>query len=40
MVCAVVADTKEHAKQGAAAVKVDYEDIPGPVFTIEVCEAK
>ncbi|XP_023692582.2 aldehyde oxidase 6 isoform X1 [Paramormyrops kingsleyae] len=35
MVCAVVADTKEHAKQGAAVVKVDYEDIPGPVFTIE-----
>uniref|UniRef100_A0A665VNZ2 FAD-binding PCMH-type domain-containing protein n=1 Tax=Echeneis naucrates TaxID=173247 RepID=A0A665VNZ2_ECHNA len=35
MICAVVADTRAHAKQGAAAVKVGYEDLPAPVFTIE-----
>uniref|UniRef100_UPI0037E97E2D aldehyde oxidase 6 n=1 Tax=Semicossyphus pulcher TaxID=241346 RepID=UPI0037E97E2D len=35
MVCAVVADTREHAKRGAAAVKISYEDLPDPVFTIE-----
>ncbi|KAI4874106.1 hypothetical protein NFI96_007919 [Prochilodus magdalenae] len=35
MVCAVVADTKQHAKLAAAAVKIDYEDLPGRVFTVE-----
>ncbi|XP_062383264.1 aldehyde oxidase 6 isoform X1 [Sardina pilchardus] len=35
MVCAVVADTKPHAKRGAAAVKITYEDQPEPVFTVE-----
>lgn len=38
MLCAVVADTREHAKRGAAAVKISYEDLPGPIFTIEVSE--
>ena len=37
MVCAVLADTKAHAKRGAAAVKIAYEDLPDPIFTIEVC---
>lgn len=36
MLCAVVADTRAHAKRGAAAVKISYEDLPGPIFTIEV----
>ncbi|KAK7893551.1 hypothetical protein WMY93_022703 [Mugilogobius chulae] len=35
MVCAVVADTKAHAKRGAAAVRIQYEDLPDPIFTIE-----
>ncbi|TMS11619.1 Aldehyde oxidase 1 [Larimichthys crocea] len=35
MLCAVVADTRAHAKRGAAAVKISYEDLPDPVFTIE-----
>ncbi|XP_060888829.1 aldehyde oxidase 6 isoform X2 [Labrus mixtus] len=35
IVCAVVADTREHAKRGAYAVKISYEDLPDPVFTIE-----
>uniref|UniRef100_A0A8C2XNL5 xanthine dehydrogenase n=1 Tax=Cyclopterus lumpus TaxID=8103 RepID=A0A8C2XNL5_CYCLU len=35
MLCAVVADTRAHAKRGAAAVKVGYEDLPDPVFTFE-----
>ncbi|XP_005919994.1 aldehyde oxidase 6 [Haplochromis burtoni] len=35
MICAVVADTKAHAKRGAAAVKISYEDLPDPIFTIE-----
>ncbi|KAM3857276.1 aldehyde oxidase 6 [Diretmus argenteus] len=35
MVCAVVADTKAHAKRGAAAVKISYDDLPDPVFTVE-----
>ncbi|MEQ2171764.1 hypothetical protein GOODEAATRI_014075, partial [Goodea atripinnis] len=34
-VCAVLADTKTHAKRGAAAVKITYEDLPDPIFTIE-----
>lgn len=36
MVCAVVADSKPHAKRGAAAVKITYEDLPDPIFTLEV----
>ncbi|KAM6945841.1 aldehyde oxidase 1-like [Aplochiton taeniatus] len=35
LLCAVVADTKTHAKLGAAAVKVYYEDLPDPVYTVE-----
>ncbi|XP_028281021.1 aldehyde oxidase 6 [Parambassis ranga] len=35
MVCAVVADSRTHAKQGAAAVKIKYEDLPDPIFTVE-----
>lgn len=35
MVCAVVADTRAHAKRGAAAVKISYEDLPDPIFTVE-----
>ncbi|KAJ8003640.1 hypothetical protein DPEC_G00150430 [Dallia pectoralis] len=35
MVCAVVADTRKQAKRGAAAVKICYEDLPEPVFTVE-----
>ncbi|XP_044044537.1 aldehyde oxidase 6 isoform X2 [Siniperca chuatsi] len=35
MLCAVVADTRAHAKRGAAAVKISYEALPDPVFTIE-----
>ncbi|XP_049426123.1 aldehyde oxidase 6 [Epinephelus fuscoguttatus] len=34
-ICAVVADTRVHARQGAAAVKISYEDLPDPVFTQE-----
>ncbi|KAM9820262.1 aldehyde oxidase 6 [Neosynchiropus ocellatus] len=40
MVCAVVADTREHAKRGAAAVKVHYQDLPDPVFTVQQAEEK
>ncbi|KAM4601996.1 aldehyde oxidase 6 isoform 2-T2 [Polymixia lowei] len=35
MVCAVVADSRVHAKRGAAVVKISYEDLPDPVFTVE-----
>uniref|UniRef100_A0A3B4UR26 xanthine dehydrogenase n=1 Tax=Seriola dumerili TaxID=41447 RepID=A0A3B4UR26_SERDU len=35
MICAVVADTRAHARRGAAAVKISYEDLPEPVFTAE-----
>uniref|UniRef100_A0A3Q3F315 Aldehyde oxidase 6 n=1 Tax=Labrus bergylta TaxID=56723 RepID=A0A3Q3F315_9LABR len=35
IVCAVVADTREHAKRGAYAVKISYEDLPDPAFTVE-----
>lgn len=38
LLCAVVADTRAHAKRGASAVKISYEDLPEPVFTVEVCE--
>ncbi|NP_001292540.1 aldehyde oxidase [Takifugu rubripes] len=40
MLCAVVADTREHAKRGAAAVKISYEDLPDPIFTIEEAVAR
>ncbi|KAG9329842.1 hypothetical protein JZ751_028951 [Albula glossodonta] len=33
-VCAVVADTQQHAKRGAAAVRIMYEDLPDMVFTV------
>ncbi|KAK7126697.1 hypothetical protein R3I94_018021 [Phoxinus phoxinus] len=35
MVCAVVADSKAHAKRGAAAVKIGYEDLQDRIFTVE-----
>ncbi|XP_066544615.1 aldehyde oxidase 6 isoform X2 [Amia ocellicauda] len=35
IVCAVVADTRQHAKRGAAAVKITYEDLHPQIFTIE-----
>ncbi|CAJ1087678.1 aldehyde oxidase 6 isoform X2 [Xyrichtys novacula] len=35
VVCGVVADSREHAKRAAYAVKISYEDLPDPVFTIE-----
>ncbi|RXN17123.1 aldehyde oxidase 1-like protein [Labeo rohita] len=35
MVCAVVADSKAHAKRGAAAVKISYEDLQDRIFTLE-----
>ncbi|XP_057686044.1 aldehyde oxidase 6 isoform X2 [Corythoichthys intestinalis] len=35
IVCAVLADTRAHAKRGASAVKISYEDLPEPIFTIE-----
>lgn len=35
MVCAVVADSKAHAKRGAAAVKISYEDLQDRIFTVE-----
>lgn len=36
MLCAVLAETRALAKRGAAAVKISYEDLPDPIFTIEV----
>ncbi|KAL1251495.1 hypothetical protein QQF64_019291 [Cirrhinus molitorella] len=35
MICAVVADSKAHAKRGAAAVKISYEDLQDCIFTVE-----
>uniref|UniRef100_A0A3B4ZKP0 Aldehyde oxidase 1 n=1 Tax=Stegastes partitus TaxID=144197 RepID=A0A3B4ZKP0_9TELE len=35
IICAVVADSRAHAKRGAAAVKISYEDLPDPIFTVE-----
>ncbi|XP_075904659.1 aldehyde oxidase 6 isoform X2 [Nelusetta ayraudi] len=35
MICAVVAESRALAKRGARAVRVDYEDLPDPVFTFE-----
>ncbi|KAF5880057.1 aldehyde oxidase 1-like, partial [Clarias magur] len=35
MICAVVADTMQHAKLAAAAMKVTYEDLKDPIFTVE-----
>ncbi|KAA8579667.1 hypothetical protein FQN60_006760 [Etheostoma spectabile] len=40
MVCAVVADTRAHARRGAAAVKIGYEDLPEPLFTVEEASEK
>nr|XP_020447838.1 aldehyde oxidase [Monopterus albus] len=35
LVCAVVADTRAHARRGVSAIKISYEDLPDPVFTVE-----
>ncbi|XP_042568237.1 LOW QUALITY PROTEIN: aldehyde oxidase 3-like [Cyprinus carpio] len=35
MVCAVVAESKAHAKRGAAVVKISYEDLQDRIFTVE-----
>ncbi|XP_067356858.1 aldehyde oxidase 6 isoform X3 [Channa argus] len=35
MLCAVVADTRAHAKRGVSAVRISYEDLPGAIFTVE-----
>ncbi|XP_062846062.1 aldehyde oxidase 6 isoform X2 [Trichomycterus rosablanca] len=35
MICAVVADTKQHAKLAAAALNIIYEDLPERIFTVE-----
>ncbi|XP_077369194.1 aldehyde oxidase 6 [Festucalex cinctus] len=35
IVCAVLADTRAHAKRGASAVNISFEDLPEPIFTIE-----
>uniref|UniRef100_H3A831 xanthine dehydrogenase n=1 Tax=Latimeria chalumnae TaxID=7897 RepID=H3A831_LATCH len=35
IIAAVIADTKEHAKRGAAAVKITYEDLELVFFTIQ-----
>ncbi|XP_056157550.1 aldehyde oxidase 3-like [Lampris incognitus] len=35
MVCAVVADSMTNAKRAAALVKITYEKLPNPVFTVE-----
>ncbi|XP_077466673.1 aldehyde oxidase 6 [Stigmatopora argus] len=35
IVCAVLADTRAHAKRGASAVNISYEDLPEPIFTIK-----
>ncbi|XP_054638746.1 aldehyde oxidase 6 isoform X2 [Dunckerocampus dactyliophorus] len=35
IVCAVLADSRTHAKRGASAVKISYEDLPDPIFTVE-----
>ncbi|KAK0132651.1 Aldehyde oxidase 1 [Merluccius polli] len=36
MVCGVLADSRTQAKLGAAAVQIHYQDLPHPVFTVEV----
>lgn len=37
VICAVVADTKQHAKLAASALKITYEDLKeDPIFTVEV----
>uniref|UniRef100_A0A8B9LPV3 Aldehyde oxidase 6 n=1 Tax=Astyanax mexicanus TaxID=7994 RepID=A0A8B9LPV3_ASTMX len=33
MICGVVADTKQHAKLAARALRISYEDLPDPIFT-------
>ncbi|GAA6108461.1 aldehyde oxidase 6 isoform X1, partial [Tachysurus ichikawai] len=35
MICAVVADTKQHAKLAASSIKVTYEDLKDPIFTVQ-----
>uniref|UniRef100_A0A8B9RLJ1 Aldehyde oxidase 6 n=1 Tax=Astyanax mexicanus TaxID=7994 RepID=A0A8B9RLJ1_ASTMX len=35
MICGVVADTKQHAKLAARALRISYEDLPDPIFTVE-----
>ncbi|KAJ3584144.1 hypothetical protein NHX12_014640, partial [Muraenolepis orangiensis] len=35
LICGVLADSRTHAKMGAAAVQVHYQDLPDPVFTVE-----
>ncbi|MCI4393424.1 hypothetical protein PGIGA_G00157290 [Pangasianodon gigas] len=35
MICAVVADTKQHAKLAASALKITYEDLKDSIFTVE-----
>ncbi|CAL8288484.1 unnamed protein product [Lota lota] len=35
MVCGILADSRTHAKLGAAAVRIHYQDLPHPVFTVE-----
>ncbi|KAI7791254.1 aldehyde oxidase 6 [Triplophysa rosa] len=34
-ICGVVADSKAHAKRGAASVKITYEDVQDRIFTLE-----
>ncbi|TRZ04440.1 hypothetical protein DNTS_025932, partial [Danionella cerebrum] len=40
MICAVVANSTEHAKHGAALVKISYEDLQERIFTVEEAIAK
>ncbi|CAL8407132.1 unnamed protein product [Arctogadus glacialis] len=35
LVCGVLADSRDRARRGAAAVRVRYQDLPDPVFTVE-----
>ncbi|XP_034155428.2 aldehyde oxidase 1 isoform X1 [Pangasianodon hypophthalmus] len=35
MICAVVADSKQHAKLAASALKITYEDLKDSIFTVE-----
>uniref|UniRef100_A0A3Q2YTQ2 Aldehyde oxidase 1 n=1 Tax=Hippocampus comes TaxID=109280 RepID=A0A3Q2YTQ2_HIPCM len=35
IVCAVLADTRAHARRAASAVNISYEDLSEPIFTIE-----
>uniref|UniRef100_A0A7N8XUF6 Aldehyde oxidase 6 n=1 Tax=Mastacembelus armatus TaxID=205130 RepID=A0A7N8XUF6_9TELE len=40
MVCAVVADSRVHARRAASAVKIGYEDLPDSLFTVEEATEK